>query len=113
MFTKEFSLSDRVALVSGANRGLGLEAALALVEAGARSVYCLDIAKNPGEDWTKVKELVSRMGMGHIEYISADVRDQARKALLIGIFSLGSEFTENIWLLTGRDLEARRDYRES
>ena len=33
IFTHEFSLADRVALVSGAERGIGLEMALALVEA--------------------------------------------------------------------------------
>lgn len=77
LFEKEFSLSDRVALVSGANRGLGLEMAMALVEAGARAVYCTDIPKTPGEEWQKVKEYVSRMeGKGRLEYISADVRDQ-------------------------------------
>ncbi|RPD72652.1 sorbose reductase sou1 [Lentinus tigrinus ALCF2SS1-7] len=72
----EFSLADRVALVSGSRRGIGLEAALALAEAGARSVYCLDLPQEPGEDWLKVREFASRMGLGKFEYISGDVRDQ-------------------------------------
>ncbi|EPS93657.1 NAD-binding protein [Fomitopsis schrenkii] len=77
LFEKEFSLTDRVALVSGANRGLGLEMAMALVEAGARAVYCTDIPKTPGEEWQKVKQYLGRMeGKGRLEYISADVRDQ-------------------------------------
>jgi len=77
LFEKEFSLSDRVALVSGANRGLGLEMALSLIEAGARVVYCTDIHKTPGDEWQKVKQYVDRMeGKGRLEYISADVRDQ-------------------------------------
>ena len=87
----EFALRDRVALVSGANRGLGLEMALALVEAGARAVYCVDLPERPGEEWRKVAEYVRRMGAaggggdsgagkvavtGRLEYVCADVRDQ-------------------------------------
>ena len=81
LFSHEFSLADRVALVSGGNRGLGLEMALALIEAGARAVYCVDLPKHPGKEWTKVKEYASQMkglpSSGRLEYISADVRDQA------------------------------------
>jgi hypothetical protein len=78
----EFALRDRVALVSGANRGLGLEMALALVEAGARAVYCVDLPERPGDEWVKVAEYVRRMGVdsdavtGRLEYVCADVRDQ-------------------------------------
>jgi hypothetical protein len=74
----EFALRDRVALVSGANRGLGLEMALALVEAGARAVYCVDLATRPGDEWTRVAEYVQRMEAvtGRLEYVCADVRDQ-------------------------------------
>ncbi|KAH9887343.1 hypothetical protein C8Q73DRAFT_668843 [Cubamyces lactineus] len=82
LFDTDFSLHDRVALVTGANGGLGLESALAFIEAGARVVYCLDIAPAPSEEWLKVKDYVSRMegkaGEGRLEYISADVSDQAR-----------------------------------
>jgi NAD(P)-dependent dehydrogenase (short-subunit alcohol dehydrogenase family) len=79
---EEFSLRDRVALVSGGNRGIGLEAALALCEAGARAVYCLDLPEFPSADFEKSAEYVRRMdrgnkvGPGRLEYISADVRDQ-------------------------------------
>ncbi|EMD38638.1 hypothetical protein CERSUDRAFT_113811 [Gelatoporia subvermispora B] len=80
LFSHEFSLADRVALVSGANRGLGLEMAMALAEAGARAVYCVDLPKEPSEEWKKVKEYLGRMeglaGEGRLEYVSADVRDQ-------------------------------------
>jgi hypothetical protein len=74
----EFALRDRVALVSGANRGLGLEMALALVEAGARAVYCVDLPKQPGDEWTQVAEYVRRMETvkGRLEYVCADVTDQ-------------------------------------
>ena len=80
IFEHEFSLKDRVALVSGANRGLGLEMSMALAEAGARAVYCVDLPKEPGDEWHKVKDYLARMkgkaGEGRLEYFSADVRDQ-------------------------------------
>lgn len=73
----EFALTDRVALVSGANRGLGLEMALALAEAGARAVYCVDLPAAPGAEWEAVRAHVAGMGGGRrLEYASADVRDQ-------------------------------------
>lgn len=42
----EFSLADKVVLVSGAGRGLGLTQAEALLEAGA-TVYALDRLPEP------------------------------------------------------------------
>ncbi|KAI0703269.1 sorbose reductase sou1 [Earliella scabrosa] len=80
LFEHEFSLADRVGFVTGGNRGIGLEMALALVEAGSRVVYCVDLPKKPGEEFTKVREYVSRTqgtgGDARLEYISADVTDQ-------------------------------------
>ncbi|TFY68933.1 hypothetical protein EVJ58_g723 [Rhodofomes roseus] len=83
LFEHEFSARDKVALVSGANRGLGLEMAMVLAEAGARAVYCVDLPEKPGEEWTKVKDYLARMkgkvgGEGRLEYFSADVCDQER-----------------------------------
>ena len=73
----EFSLKDRVGVVSGANRGLGLEMALVLAEMGARAVYCLDLPPEPSEEWKKTCDYVRRMGNeSKLEYVSADVRDQ-------------------------------------
>lgn len=82
LFQHEFSLADRVAVVSGGNRGLGLEMALALIEAGVRAVYCVDLAKEPSEEWQKVREYAAKMtgkgGEGRLEYISGNVTDQVR-----------------------------------
>ncbi|EIW85260.1 NAD(P)-binding protein [Coniophora puteana RWD-64-598 SS2] len=73
----EFALNDRVAVVSGGNRGLGLEMGLALAEAGARAVYCLDLAKEASEEFQACKDYVAKLGNGsRLEYVSADVRDQ-------------------------------------
>jgi NAD(P)-dependent dehydrogenase (short-subunit alcohol dehydrogenase family) len=56
----EFSLEDRVYIVTGAGRGLGAALAGALVEAGARKVYCLDLLPEPHEGWHEM-----RKGLGH------------------------------------------------
>ena len=75
----EFALTDRVGIVSGANRGLGLEMALTLCELGARAVYCLDLPETPSEEWQKTKEYVAKLGNNsRLEYISVDVTDQEK-----------------------------------
>ncbi|EPQ57647.1 NAD P-binding protein [Gloeophyllum trabeum ATCC 11539] len=85
LFTHEFSLADRVAIVSGANRGIGLEAALALLEGGARAVYCLDRPTTPSSEFVQVGEYVGKMDVGlggerrkggRLEYVSVDVTDK-------------------------------------
>lgn len=76
----EFSLTDRVAVVSGANRGLGLEMALALAEAGAR-VYALDLPETPGEEFRAVQSYVKAFGTGaKLEYVDGgvDVTEQKK-----------------------------------
>jgi NAD(P)-dependent dehydrogenase (short-subunit alcohol dehydrogenase family) len=76
---QEFALTDRVGIVSGGNRGLGLEMALALCEAGARAVYCFDLPEVPGEEWQASKKYVERMGNNsRLEYVSLDVTDQEK-----------------------------------
>ncbi|KAI6011318.1 hypothetical protein EDC04DRAFT_2871099 [Pisolithus marmoratus] len=73
----EFSLTDRVALVSGGNRGIGLETAIALCEAGARVVYCFDLPEKPSEVFLASQDYVYKLGNNsRLEYFSADVRDQ-------------------------------------
>jgi hypothetical protein len=75
-----FSLADRVAVVSGGNRGLGLEMSLALAEAGAR-VYALDLPASPGEEFRAVQKYVKAFGTGAtLEYVEGgvDVTDQKK-----------------------------------
>lgn len=74
---KEFDLAGRVAVVSGGNRGLGLEMAEALCEAGA-AVYCLDLPEIPGEDWQATQKYVERLAIetARLEYRSIDVTNQ-------------------------------------
>jgi hypothetical protein len=73
----EFALRNRVGLVTGAHRGLGLEAAVALAEAGAR-VYCVDIAEEPDHEWHAAQDYVRRMGDGRkLEYVRGDVTNQS------------------------------------
>jgi short chain dehydrogenase len=76
----EFSLAKRVAVVSGANRGLGLEMSLALAEAGAR-VYALDLPSTPGEEFRAVQSYVKAFGTeAKLEYVDGgvDVTDQKK-----------------------------------
>ncbi|PFH52360.1 hypothetical protein AMATHDRAFT_56825 [Amanita thiersii Skay4041] len=73
----EFSLKGRVGLVTGGNRGLGLEMALVLCEAGAKAVYCLDLPTDPSGEWKATREHIRRMENGsRLEYISIDVTNQ-------------------------------------
>lgn len=80
LFTRDFSLTDRVAVVTGAYGGFGLETALAFVEAGARAVYCIGRSPEPPSKWKKVQDYAARMdgkaGEGRLEYVVADVTDK-------------------------------------
>ena len=63
----EFNLNDKVVLVSGAARGLGLVQAEALLEAGA-TVYALDRLADPSPDFYRVqKRAAEELG----EFLSA------------------------------------------
>lgn len=80
LFSEEFSLSNRVAVVTGAQRGLGLEMATALAEAGA-TVYCLDLpaASDADPSFKATKDYLARLdlpGKARLEYASVDVTDQ-------------------------------------
>jgi NAD(P)-dependent dehydrogenase (short-subunit alcohol dehydrogenase family) len=70
----EFSLKDRVAVVTGGNGDLGLEMALAMCEAGA-VVYCLDLPQQPSPDFEAAAKYATRLGTRLI-YRHCNVTDQ-------------------------------------
>lgn len=67
----EFSLSQRVAMVTGAAGGLGLEMALGLVEAGA-IVYCVDLAPEETDTFKEARDYAAGFG-GVMHYINGNV----------------------------------------
>ncbi|RTI17751.1 SDR family oxidoreductase [Thermus scotoductus] len=69
MFLEQFRLNGKVALVTGGSRGLGLEAALALKEAGARVAVMARRASFLEE---------AQKALGEALYLEGDVRDEAR-----------------------------------
>ncbi|EGN95332.1 hypothetical protein SERLA73DRAFT_77372 [Serpula lacrymans var. lacrymans S7.3] len=83
----DFAIANRVAVITGGHRGLGLEMALALAEAGA-VVYCLDLPSAPDSEWLAVKKHIDSLppletpqtqeepAKSRLEYLSADVTDQ-------------------------------------
>ncbi|RFU23847.1 Gluconate 5-dehydrogenase, partial [Scytalidium lignicola] len=70
----EFSLADKVVIVSGGARGLGLVQAEALLEAGA-TVHVIDRLDEPSPDFDRVSSrAVSDLGTS-LTYHQVDVRD--------------------------------------
>ena len=70
----EFNLTDKVVLVSGAARGLGLTQAGALLEAGA-TVYALDRLPEPSPDFYRVQKRAAEELGTSFYYRQIDVRD--------------------------------------
>ncbi|KAL9008226.1 MAG: hypothetical protein Q9180_009522, partial [Flavoplaca navasiana] len=70
----EFNLTDRVILVSGGARGLGLTQAEALLEAGA-TVYALDRLHEPSSDFYRVQKRAAEELGNTLYYRQIDVRD--------------------------------------
>jgi len=73
MFLEQFRLDGKVALVTGGSRGLGLEAALALKEAGAKVAVLARRASFFEE---------AKKHLGEALYLEGDVRDEGR---LLGV----------------------------
>ena len=70
----EFNLTDRVVLVSGAARGLGLTQAEALLESGA-TVWALDRLPEPSPDFYRVQKRAAEELGTTFYYRQIDVRD--------------------------------------
>lgn len=70
----DFSLKDKVILVTGAARGLGLVQAEALLEAGAK-VYALDRLEKPDADFARVQERAQNELGTSLSFLRLDVRD--------------------------------------
>ena len=70
----EFNLTDKVILVSGAARGLGLTQAEGLLEAGA-TVYALDRLPEPSPDFYRVQKRAAEELGTTFYYRQIDVRD--------------------------------------
>ena len=70
----EFNLSDKVVLVSGAARGLGLVQAEALLEAGA-TVYALDRLEEPSPDFYRIQKRAAEELQTTLYYRQIDVTD--------------------------------------
>ena len=70
----EFNLTDKVVLVSGAARGLGLTQAEALLEAGA-TVYALDRLQEPSPEFYRVQRRAAEELGNTFHYKQIDVRD--------------------------------------
>ena len=84
----DFSLANRVIIVSGGARGLGLTQAQALLEAGAASVHALDRLPHPPADSDFVRVAASSAtsagGSPRLHYHRVDVRDQSALAKIVG-----------------------------
>lgn len=73
---QEFNLTDRVYIVTGGARGLGLTLAEALVEAGGH-VYCLDRLPQPSDTFNDTQSKLSHAYSGSLHYRKVDVQDVA------------------------------------
>jgi len=71
---REFELANKVFVVTGGGRGLGLTLAEALVEAGGH-VYCLDRLEKPEKEFIEVRDRLASTYGGTLDYSRLDVRN--------------------------------------
>ncbi|PTU24853.1 hypothetical protein P175DRAFT_0471388 [Aspergillus ochraceoroseus IBT 24754] len=84
---REFDLEDRVFVVTGGARGLGLAMAEALMEAGAK-VYCVDRLETPHADFLAAKEhSETNYGGSSLHYHRVDVRNEQEVNALFGLIA--------------------------
>ncbi|EGD91505.1 hypothetical protein H112_01313 [Trichophyton rubrum D6] len=69
-----FSLKDKVYIVTGGGRGLGLVIAEAMTEAGA-DVHCFDVLPEPDSEFYVSQEIANNDHIGSLHYHHVDVRD--------------------------------------
>lgn len=79
----EFNLVDKVVIVSGAARGLGLVQAEALLEAGA-TVYALDRLEEPSADFFRIQERAKEELGTSLSYRRIDVRNVEELNNIVG-----------------------------
>jgi len=72
-----FNIKGKVALVTGARRGLGLAMATGLVEAGVKLV-----AVSSGADCRELRQMVKKLG-GEMLYLQADLADRRQRTGLV------------------------------
>ena len=77
MKSNPFSIKGKVAMVTGARRGLGLAMATGLVEAGAKLV-----AVSSSPDCRELRAAVKKLG-GEMLYLQADLADRRQRAGLV------------------------------
>lgn len=82
----EFALNDKVVLVTGAARGLGLVQAEALLEAGA-TVYALDRLPEPSADFFRIQKRAAEELGTTLHYRQIDVRDVPALNEIVGAIS--------------------------
>lgn len=70
----QFSLKGKVAIVTGANSGIGLEYSVLLAELGAK-VYGLDLAASESKEFKACQSYIQRLNVGgaSLEFVTADV----------------------------------------